>query len=47
MFLDKIFGNQNDKEIKRIMKTVEKINELEAGMQKLQRQGIAGQNRRI
>ncbi len=35
MFLDKIFGNQNDKEIKKIMKTVEKINQLEAVMQKL------------
>ena len=35
MFLDKIFGNQNDKEIKKVMKTVEKINELEPEMQKL------------
>ncbi|HOE57606.1 MAG TPA: preprotein translocase subunit SecA, partial [Bacillota bacterium] len=42
MFLDKIFGNQNDKEIKRIMKTVEKINELEAGMQKLSDKELQG-----
>jgi preprotein translocase subunit SecA len=35
MFLDKIFGNPNDKEIKKTMKIVEKVNELEAEMQKL------------
>jgi len=35
MFLDKIFGNPNDKEIKKIMKIVNKINELEPEMQKL------------
>lgn len=35
MILDKIFGNPNDKEIKKIMKTVEKINQLEPSMKKL------------
>ncbi|HYE83860.1 MAG TPA: preprotein translocase subunit SecA [Clostridia bacterium] len=35
MFLDKIFGNPNDKEIKKVMKIVDKINELEPEMQKL------------
>ena len=35
MILDKIFGNPNDKEIKKVMKTVEKINELEPGVKKL------------
>ncbi|HYF84362.1 MAG TPA: preprotein translocase subunit SecA [Clostridia bacterium] len=35
MFLDKIFGSQNEKEIKKVSKIVEKINELEPGMKKL------------
>ncbi len=35
MFLDKIFGNQNDKEIKKVSKIVEKINALEPDMKKL------------
>ncbi|HYE11200.1 MAG TPA: preprotein translocase SecA, partial [Patescibacteria group bacterium] len=35
MFLDKIFGNQNDKEIKKVSKIVEKINELEPNMKRL------------
>ncbi|MGI6585228.1 MAG: preprotein translocase subunit SecA [Gracilibacteraceae bacterium] len=35
MLLDKIFGNPNDREIKRLMKTVREINELEPAMQKL------------
>lgn len=35
MFLDKIFGNQNDREIKKVMKIVEKINALEPDMKKL------------
>ena len=35
MFLDKIFGNPNDKEIKKLMKTVQEINKLEPDMQKL------------
>ncbi|HQE65799.1 MAG TPA: preprotein translocase subunit SecA, partial [Bacillota bacterium] len=35
MFLDKIFGNPNDKEIKKLMKTVNEINKLEPAMQKL------------
>jgi len=35
MFLDIIFGNPNDKEIKKTMKIVNKINELEPEMQKL------------
>ena len=35
MFLDKIFGNQNEKEIKKILKTVEKINAMEPDMKKL------------
>ena len=35
MFLDKIFGNPNDKEIKKLMKTVQEINKLEPAMQKL------------
>ncbi len=35
MILDKIFGSQNDREIKKVMKIVEKINALEPDMQKL------------
>ena len=35
MFLDKIFGNLNEKEIKKVSKIVEKINELEPDMKKL------------
>jgi len=35
MILDKIFGNPNDKEIKKVMKTVEKINQLEPAMKAL------------
>ncbi len=35
MFLDKIFGNQNEKEIKKVSKIVEKINALEPDMKKL------------
>ncbi|HNU79522.1 MAG TPA: preprotein translocase subunit SecA [Bacillota bacterium] len=35
MFLDKVFGNPNDREIKKLMKTVQEINKLEPAMQKL------------
>ncbi|MGE5633352.1 MAG: preprotein translocase subunit SecA [Caulobacteraceae bacterium] len=35
MFLDKIFGNQNEKEIKKVLKIVDKINALEPEMKKL------------
>ncbi|HWR61490.1 MAG TPA: preprotein translocase subunit SecA [Clostridia bacterium] len=35
MILDKIFGNPNDKEIKKVMKTVDKINQLEPDMKAL------------
>lgn len=35
MFLDKIFGSQNDREVKKVLKIVEQINALEPGMQKL------------
>ncbi|MEA4848216.1 MAG: preprotein translocase subunit SecA [Clostridiaceae bacterium] len=35
MILDKIFGNPNDKEIKKVMKIVQEINRLEPDMQKL------------
>lgn len=42
MILDKIFGNPNDKEIKKVMKTVEKINHLEPDMQKLSDSELQG-----
>lgn len=35
MFLDKIFGSQNDREIKKVTRIVEEINALEPDMQKL------------
>lgn len=34
-FLDKIFGSENEREIKKLNKTVERINELESQMEKL------------
>lgn len=42
MILDKIFGNPNDKEIKKLMKTVREINELEPSMQKLSNEELQG-----
>ncbi len=40
--LDKIFGNQNEREVKKLSKTVEKINELEPAIKRLSDEELRG-----